>query len=96
MSLSAFRIVEDEIEGIHRRVKVESSRAAASRVPWVSATRTCEIDIAYVQSAAELPGGEELVCKEWDAYKRILQKPGARARTLLQPRTLSGGEGGKR
>eukprot|EP00959_Pyramimonas_sp_CCMP1952_P382983 8024828-Pyramimonas_sp.AAC.1 len=91
MSLAAFRIVEDEVEGIHRTVHVESTRARASRIPWLSATSTAEADLEYIDNVLDLPDGEDLVCREWDAYKRIIQKPpvaATRRRSMQESRQL--------
>ena len=88
LSISSFRMVEDEVEGLHRNVKIESSRAPATQVPWASSTQTLKEILAYVEAVEDMPRGPEVFCREWHGYKRLLQMPGKTRRQLWRPRRV--------
>ena len=75
---------EDQLEGIHRTVKQEATRAVSSRVPWVSSTQNLESNIELVDRVKVLPNGERCISSAWQNAKSITQKPG-RIKRLLRP-----------
>lgn len=86
--LACCQISEEGAEGLHRDLKRIGEVAKATTLSWGSATHCLEQNIAIVEATLNLPGGEALFCAEWQRYKRILQPPGSKRRSL-RPRRLT-------
>jgi hypothetical protein len=73
--IAAARMGEDVLEGVHRSVSRERSRATPSRIPWMSATRMLQANLEYFNKLMTTPGSGALWRSEWQRYKKLLQVP---------------------
>lgn len=86
--IAAARMGEDVLEGVHRSVSRERSRATPSRIPWMSATRMLQANLEYFNKLMTTPGSGALWRSEWQRYKKLLQVPHKR-RLMDRPRRIS-------
>lgn len=52
-------------------MKVEHTRAAGCKLPWICATLLLKENLQLLHDVAAMPGGSDRIESEWHRYKRI-------------------------
>ena len=75
-AIAAVRLSEDVVEGTHRGILREKTRANAAKLPWISASERLGQNLATYDELKDAPGGEDAFAAEWRRWKRLVQAPG--------------------
>ena len=72
MLLNCGRLAEEHIEGPHRCVKREMSRASPARLPWMSASLTLKTNLALYEEFCSCAANKEIFVCLWRQHRSIL------------------------
>ena len=75
-AIASGRIAEDELEGAHRDISREATRACGGSIPWLSATSSLHQSFELYDDLKNHPNFERCFRSEWANFKKVLQPPG--------------------